>query len=83
MNIHDKAVKNMIEGYKLIGIQPLDESSVVRIARTCEICGGSTSSIDNHICENCREQIRKLFQEYRVPLEEAFIGYVEDTIDKY
>lgn len=83
MNIHDKAVKNMIEGYKLIGIQPLDESSVVRIARTCEICGGSTSSIDNHICENCRGQIRKLFQEYRMPLEETFIGCVEDTIDKY
>lgn len=83
MNIHDKAVKNMIEGYQLIGIQPLDESSVVHIVRTCEICGDSTSSIDSHICEDCKEKIRKLFQEHRMPGEEAFIGYVEDTIDKY
>lgn len=81
MNIHDKAVKNMIESSShIIEVTPRIEPTIVRI---CEICGGSTSSIDNHICENCREQIRKLFQEHRVPLEEAFIGYVEDTIDKY
>lgn len=65
MSIHDKAVKNMIEGYKLIGYQPTDGLSSARIVRTCEICGGSTESIDDHICEHCRESIRKLFRENR------------------
>lgn len=50
MNIHDKAVQKMIES----------DSHII-----CEICGGSTKSVSNHICENCATQIRTLLRENR------------------
>lgn len=63
MNIHDKAVQKMIEGNShIIEVTPRIEPTIVRI---CEICGSSTKSIDNHICENCATQIRTLLRENR------------------
>lgn len=63
MDIHDKAVKNMIEGSScIIEITPRIEPKIVR---RCEICGGSTKSLDDHICEHCRDSIRRLFRENR------------------
>lgn len=63
MNIHDKAVQKMIEdSSRIIEITPRIEPTIVRI---CEICGGSTESISNHICKSCAMQIRKLLRENR------------------
>lgn len=69
MNIHDKAVQKMIEGdSRIIEVTPRIEPTIVRI---CEICGGSTKSVSNHICERCATQIRTLLRGNR--------GGVDDT----
>ena len=63
MNIHDKAVHNMINNS---GVTILSNSNMIsNITRTCEICGRATGSLDNYICEECRNEIRRLFREYR------------------
>lgn len=64
MNIHDKAVRKMIEDDSRI-IEQVTPRIVPNIVRRCEICGGSTKSISNHICENCASQIRTLLRENR------------------
>lgn len=56
MNIHDKAVKNMIQESQLSAIRPT-------IARRCEICGCATESADKFICLNCINQIRELIKD--------------------
>lgn len=55
MSMHDK-VRNMVE------VTPQIEPNTVRI---CEICGGSTKSNSDYICENCATQIRMLLRENR------------------
>lgn len=47
---------------RIIEITPRIEPTIVRI---CDICGGSTESISNHICKSCAMQIRKLLRENR------------------
>lgn len=36
------------------------------ISRVCEICGHATGNVDKHICNECRERLRKiLYQSQR------------------
>lgn len=53
MDIHEKTVRNMIDGY--VGISNSNMTS--DITRTCEICGRATKSINDHVCEECRNEI--------------------------
>lgn len=62
MDIHEKVVHNMING--CVGISNSNMTS--DITRTCEICGRVTKSINDHVCEECRNEIRRLFREYRM-----------------
>lgn len=60
MNIHDKAVHNMINNS---GVTILYNSNVVSdIVRACQICGRSTNSVNDYICEECRNGILELLQ---------------------
>lgn len=61
MDIHEKAVNNMINGSVSLSYSNVTSD----ITRTCEICGRATKSINDHICEECRNEIRRLFREYR------------------
>lgn len=62
MDIHEKTVRNMIDGY--VGISNSNMTS--DITRTCEIRGRATKSINDHVCEECRNEIRRLFREHRM-----------------
>lgn len=66
MDIYDNSDYNM---RKSIGIIPLNPNAVAKVVRTYEICGGSTESIDSHVCENCREQIQMMFDFYKISVE--------------
>ena len=64
MDIHEKTVRNMINGAG--GVTILSNSNVVSdIARACQICGRDTNSVNDYICEECRNEIRRLFREHR------------------
>lgn len=32
------------------------------LARTCEICGGSTENLDSHICNDCKRKLKSLME---------------------
>ena len=61
MDIHNKTVHNVINDCVSI----FNSNMISNITRTCEICGRATGSLDNYICEECRNEIRRLFREYR------------------
>ena len=62
MDIDQKSVRNMIDGYVDIS----NSNMTSDITRTCEICGRATKSINDHVCEECRNEIRRLFREHRM-----------------
>lgn len=61
MNINDKVDCNRIYGSSSL----LNPNIICDVTGECEICGRATSSVKNHICEECKNEIRKLFQEHR------------------
>ena len=64
MDIHEKAVSNMINNS---GITILSNSNVESdVVRACQICGRDTNSINDYICEECRNGILKLLQKDRI-----------------
>ena len=64
MDIHEKAVRNMINHS---GVTFLYNSNVESdIVRACQICGRDTNSVNDYICEECRNGILKLLQEDRI-----------------
>ena len=65
MDIHEKAVRNMINSAGNVTI--LSNSNVVSdIVRACQICGRDTKSVNDYICEECRNGILKLLQKDRM-----------------
>ena len=79
MDIHEKVICNMNNGAGRVTI--LSNSNVVSdIVRACQICGKSTNSVNDYICEECRNGILKLLQENHCvdeknPCEHAGINY--------
>ena len=62
MDIHEKAVRNMTNSAGNVTI--LSNSNIESdIVRACQICGRDTNSINDYICEECRNGILKLLQE--------------------
>lgn len=58
MNILDEVVYNTGNG-----CVSLSNSNVVSdIVRACQICGRSTNSVNDYICEECRNGILELLQ---------------------
>lgn len=63
MDIHEKAVHNMINNS---GVTFLSNSNIESdIVRACQICGRSTNSVNDYICEECRNGILELLQKHR------------------
>lgn len=79
MDIHEKTVRNMINSAGSVTI--LSNSNVESdTVRVCQICGRDTNSVNNYICEECRNGILKLLQENRYvdeknPCEHAGVDY--------
>ena len=64
MDIYEKTARNMINSAG--GVTILSDSNVVSdIARACQICGRDTNSVNDYICEECRNGILKLLQKDR------------------
>lgn len=79
MDIHEKTVRNMINSAGSVTILSNSniESDTVRV---CQICGRDTNSVNDYICEECRNGILKLLQENRYvdeknPCEHAGVDY--------
>lgn len=63
MDIREKGIRDMINSGS---VTVLSNSNVVSdIARACQICGRDTKSVNDYICEECRNGILKLLQKDR------------------
>lgn len=61
MNTFDKVVYNEANDY----LSFCNSNVVSDIVRACQICGRSTNSVNDYICEECRNGILKFLQEDR------------------